>query len=83
MRLFKRRCSDPSPQLVSLSPISQDIINDAIPDDNTSVRTRHHHRPPPVPGCSKGAAAYEGSPKTNRKGELGIEAVRNVPLEEE
>lgn len=24
MRLFKRRCSDPSPQLVSLSPIEQD-----------------------------------------------------------
>lgn len=68
MRLFKRRCSDPSPQLVSLSPISQDVINDTISDDNTSVRTRHHQRPPPVPGSSKGAAAYEGSPKTNRKG---------------
>ncbi|XP_071449313.1 uncharacterized protein [Hetaerina americana] len=27
MRLFKRRCSDPSPQLVSLSPISQDAIH--------------------------------------------------------
>ncbi|PNF35456.1 hypothetical protein B7P43_G04136 [Cryptotermes secundus] len=68
MRLFKRRCSDPSPQLVSLSPISQDVINDVMPDDNTSVRTRHHQRPPPVPGSSRGATACDGSPKSNRKG---------------
>lgn len=27
MRLFKRRCSDPNPQLVSLSPLSE-------PDEN-------------------------------------------------
>nr|CAD7446377.1 unnamed protein product [Timema bartmani] len=32
MRLFKRRCSDPSPQLVSLSPLSQDTLHDVIPD---------------------------------------------------
>ena len=68
MRLFKRRCSDPSPQLVSLSPICQDVINDIILDD-TSVRTRHDPRPPPVPGSSRRTSACEESPKTNMKGE--------------
>ncbi|XP_069672368.1 uncharacterized protein [Periplaneta americana] len=72
MRLFKRRCSDPSPQLVSLSPICQDVINDVIPDDTATVRSRHHQRPPPVPNqgsaANKGASACEGSPKPNRKG---------------
>ncbi|GFG37701.1 hypothetical protein Cfor_11778, partial [Coptotermes formosanus] len=67
MRLFKRRCSDPSPQLVSLSPICQDVINDVIPDD-PSVRTRHDLRPPPMPGSSKGASACEESLKTSTKG---------------
>jgi hypothetical protein len=68
MRLFKRRCSDPSPQLVSLSPICQDVINDIILDD-TSVRTRHDPRPPPVPASSRRTSACEESPKTNMKGE--------------
>ena len=67
MRLFKRRCSDPSPQLVSLSPICQDVINDIL--DDTSVRTRHDPRPPPVPGSSRRTSACEESPKTNMKGE--------------
>lgn len=28
MRLFKRRCSDPSPQLVSLAPIETQDLNE-------------------------------------------------------
>ncbi|KAJ9597858.1 hypothetical protein L9F63_011281, partial [Diploptera punctata] len=63
MRLFKRRCSDPSPQLVSLSPISHDVISDPLSD----ASSRHHQRPPPAPtvGC-KGASAPPG--EANRKG---------------
>lgn len=43
MRLFKRRCSDPNPQLVSLSP-----INDNITDDSTIVQ-----QTPPSPSANK------------------------------
>ena len=72
MRLFKRRCSDPSPQLVSLSPISHDVIND-------EVRTRHHQRPPPGPaaGC-RGASAPP--PETNKKGESSLACLSGVSL---
>ncbi|PSN49346.1 hypothetical protein C0J52_04299 [Blattella germanica] len=64
MRLFKRRCSDPSPQLVSLSPISHEgVVNDSAPD----VRTKHLQRPPPVPASgSKGASATPS--EANKKG---------------
>lgn len=79
MRLFKRRCSDPSPQLVSLSPICQDVVNDVIPDD-PSVRTRHDLRPPPMPGSSKGASACEESLKTNTKGEGHCQCCSYVPV---
>lgn len=43
MRLFKRRCSDPNPQLVSLSP-----LNDNLTDANPSVPER-----PPSPSTNK------------------------------
>ncbi|XP_046752192.1 uncharacterized protein LOC124415010 [Diprion similis] len=33
MRLFKRRCSDTSPQLVSATPISQDAVTAAVNED--------------------------------------------------
>lgn len=38
MRLFKRRCSDPNPQLVSLSPISDNITTTAS-ESNTSLNS--------------------------------------------
>lgn len=63
---------------MSLSPICQDVINDVIPDD-TSVRTRHDLRPPPVPGSSKGASACEESQKTNTKGEEHCQWHSDIP----
>ncbi|XP_047118457.1 uncharacterized protein LOC124798966 [Schistocerca piceifrons] len=58
MRLFKRRCSDPSPQLVSLSPLSQDACESqpATPDCSLD-------QPPPLgaaTGHQAGAAAGTG-----------------------
>uniref|UniRef100_A0A1B6C200 PDZ domain-containing protein n=2 Tax=Clastoptera arizonana TaxID=38151 RepID=A0A1B6C200_9HEMI len=61
MRLFKRRCSDPSPQLVSLSPLSQDEAEDPV-----KPRQTRSGQASPV---SKGPATpVSGSPKTHRKG---------------
>ncbi|XP_046999349.1 uncharacterized protein LOC124615473 [Schistocerca americana] len=59
MRLFKRRCSDPSPQLVSLSPLSQDACESqpATPDCSLD-------QPPPLgtaTGHQAGAAAGTGT----------------------
>lgn len=51
MRLFKRRCSDPSPQLVSLSPIEQDQ-RDVSPGYTTPK------------GCT---TPENGSPKPHKK----------------
>lgn len=54
MRLFKRRCSDPSPQLVSLSPIEQDS-KDVLPGYATPK------------GC---VTPENGSPKPHKKSKL-------------
>lgn len=58
MRLFKRRCSDPSPQLVSLSPLTQDDVDTFIdkPRQTRSGQTS--------PACTP----LSGSPKPHRKG---------------
>ena len=66
MRLFKRRCSDPSPQLVSLSPLS----NDEADGNNTTVRQTRSGQASPV---SKGSGTpISGSPKVHRKGKPNI-----------
>lgn len=51
MRLFKRRCSDPSPQLVSATPIPQDAIpavpetaEETVPDDESEVFEERNSR---------------------------------------
>lgn len=55
MRLFKRRCSDPSPQLVSLSPIEQDR-RDVSPSGYATPK-----------GC---ITPDNGSPKPHKKSKI-------------
>lgn len=72
MRLFKRRCSDPSPQLVSLSPLS----NDDTDGTSTTVRQTRSGQASPV---SKGSGTpVSGSPKVHRKGNLNNKCSRAV-----
>ncbi|XP_054278483.1 uncharacterized protein LOC128996955 isoform X3 [Macrosteles quadrilineatus] len=59
MRLFKRRCSDPSPQLVSLSPISQEDEEEV-----EEVRPRQTRSGQASPARTP----VSGSPKAYRKG---------------
>lgn len=54
MRLFKRRCSDPSPQLVSLSPLCQDAIHEVPP-------------PPPPPTSTPREAAERLAMSASRR----------------
>lgn len=62
MRLFKRRCSDPSPQLVSLSPLTQEDVDgsDEKPRQTRSGQTSPARTP------------LSGSPKPHRKGIINI-----------
>uniref|UniRef100_A0A1B6M045 PDZ domain-containing protein n=2 Tax=Graphocephala atropunctata TaxID=36148 RepID=A0A1B6M045_9HEMI len=57
MRLFKRRCSDPSPQLVSLSPLSQEEEAEGSKPRQTRSGQASPARTP-----------VSGSPKAHRKG---------------
>lgn len=78
MRLFKRRCSDPNPQLVSLQPL------DEAPDEHVSSRLKSGpsgdmlggHRAPKL-RSGQASPVYNGtgtstpiatSPKATRKG---------------
>jgi len=61
MRLFKRRCSDPSPQLVSLSPITQEG-EDEVEVEVTRPRQTRSGQASPV------RTPVSGSPKAYRKG---------------
>ncbi|XP_039276706.1 uncharacterized protein LOC111046132 [Nilaparvata lugens] len=63
MRLFKRRCSDPSPQLVSLSPLTQEEVEE--------VETSACAKPPRQTRSGQASPArtpLSGSPKPHRKG---------------
>uniref|UniRef100_A0A8D8TPF5 PDZ domain-containing protein 2 n=1 Tax=Cacopsylla melanoneura TaxID=428564 RepID=A0A8D8TPF5_9HEMI len=62
MRLFKRRCSDPSPQLVSLSPIANDEDQDEDHNMYDSVSGQN------TPSGKGSRTPQEGSPKSHRKG---------------
>nr|CAD7206047.1 unnamed protein product [Timema douglasi] len=64
MRLFKRRCSDPSPQLVSLSPLFQDTLHDVIPDAPHKSQTSNG-----LPNVRRSISTpSEVSPKAVKKG---------------
>lgn len=70
MRLFRRRCSDPNPQLVSLQPISDVIVNDddlGNVDSNGGVKIRSGQASPVIMGNGS-CTPISSSPKTARKG---------------
>lgn len=71
MRLFKRRCSDPSPQLVSLSPIANDEDQDDL--DNNCLNNAYDNNSGQNTPAGKGSRTpISGSPKSHRKGtEIG------------
>ncbi|XP_066996388.2 uncharacterized protein [Anabrus simplex] len=64
MRLFKRRCSDPSPQLVSLNPLCQDVINDVIQDESEATAVPQSS----LGSTSSSTQSADGSPKAAKKG---------------
>ncbi|XP_026683847.1 uncharacterized protein LOC103515305 [Diaphorina citri] len=67
MRLFKRRCSDPSPQLVSLSPIANDEDQDDL--DNNCLNNAYDNNSGQNTPAGKGSRTpISGSPKSHRKG---------------
>ncbi|KAG8303511.1 hypothetical protein J6590_007169 [Homalodisca vitripennis] len=67
MRLFKRRCSDPSPQLVSLSPLSQEEEAEGSKPRQTRSGQASPARTP-----------VSGSPKAHRKGRRSRSNVRRA-----
>nr|CAD7597100.1 unnamed protein product [Timema genevievae] len=69
MRLFKRRCSDPSPQLVSLSPLSQDTLHDVIPDAPQTPSKHKSQTSNGLPNVRRSISTpSEVSPKAVKKG---------------
>lgn len=79
MRLFRRRCSDPNPQLVSLQPIS-DSINDEVystlesnggGEGGGSVKIRSGQASPIIMG-NGACTPVMSSPKAPRKGKCRL-----------
>lgn len=62
MRLFKRRSSDPNPQLVSLAPLSPDS------DSEDGVKQWHPRSGQASPVAIGSSTPISGSPKITRKG---------------
>ncbi|KAF4530169.1 hypothetical protein B566_EDAN001428 [Ephemera danica] len=72
MRLFRRRCSDPSPQLVSLSPLCQDAIHGRV-------------TPPPgvqqsIPSSVPGLAARRSRTIADRRSATACSATQAASL---
>ncbi|KAL0278208.1 UNVERIFIED_CONTAM: hypothetical protein PYX00_000093 [Menopon gallinae] len=70
MRLFRRRCSDPNPQLVSLQPIEDVINDDDLPEAEISggvPRIRSGQSSPVIHGNGS-CTPVLSSPKAARKG---------------
>lgn len=65
MRLFKRRCSDPSPQLVSLSPIANDEDQEDLDGHCLNYENLSGQNSPAGKGSQ---TPIDGSPKSHRKG---------------
>lgn len=61
MRLFKRRSSDPNPQLVSLAPLSPD-------SDEEGMKQWHPRSGQASPVAVGSSTPISGSPKITRKG---------------
>ncbi|KAK3909227.1 PDZ domain-containing protein 2 [Frankliniella fusca] len=69
MRLFRRRCSDPSPQLVSLAPLNCDGDSPTASAAPAAPATpAGPSRPLPKGGHSSPITPTRGSPKLPRKG---------------
>lgn len=70
MRLFKRRCSDPNPQLVSLQPLSDVINEDTLVEPEIKVpdvKIRSGQASPVLFGTGS-CTPILTSPKAVRKG---------------
>lgn len=68
MRLFKRRCSDPNPQLVSLQPISDAISEDVFPESETTAGRIRSGQASPIIYGNGSCTPILSSPKAVRKG---------------
>ncbi|XP_046398982.1 uncharacterized protein LOC124165570 [Ischnura elegans] len=73
MRLFKRRCSDPSPQLVSLSPISQDAIHQ-FPAAETKAPEAESSNSPIGETRPKGSGEQQSTNATTPRGRPPVSA---------
>lgn len=65
MRLFKRRSEDPSPELVSATPISPEgsieETKNAVDDVGSPVSSLGESMPPPPPGSTSSFSARKGN----------------------
>ena len=91
MRLFKRRCSDPCPRLVSLSPLRPDhedsIIIDIKSQNNSSLSKDKDSAPSnssndagPVTGPTKTASNNDASQNSSGTKTGLLAPVRRAPL---